>query len=398
MSFATPAFSATGFPPSTPSSRPGASRAGPGSSDFSTAFPSAGLSAGAGSGWGTLSTPGGASHHGAPGVVRGERANSTLPSYLLPAAAASNSSPVSRSVSASAARPPLGGLPSAFASPGVSSPRSVQSYASYGRYADSGLRRRGGAATSGGGGASSPRAASGGDVPPVASVYEASTLGTPHVDTAASYTDADDAWSVRGTGTPPRHSALDAVSPSAFSTMPADGRTPVRASVLSTPIGVSMTPGRGVGPGVGGDASDVSWVTVFGFAPDTASLVLRHFQGLGDVLEWRSGPGNWMHIRYASPVLAAKALSRNGKNLGGSLMVGVVPCADPSVAHGAPVGSSSSAAVASPAPPSSVSTRRHRSFRAAQREYAVDRSKVYKQPRAQSSSTCTRLLRYVFGL
>ena len=36
--------------------------------------------------------------------------------------------------------------------------------------------------------------------------------------------------------------------------------------------------------------------------------------------------GNWMHIHYQSRLQAKKALSKNAKIFGGTIMVGVTPC------------------------------------------------------------------------
>ena len=38
--------------------------------------------------------------------------------------------------------------------------------------------------------------------------------------------------------------------------------------------------------------------------------------------------GNWMHLHFLSRLQAKKALSKNGKILGNSIMVGVTPCID----------------------------------------------------------------------
>ena len=38
--------------------------------------------------------------------------------------------------------------------------------------------------------------------------------------------------------------------------------------------------------------------------------------------------GNWLHIHYQSKLQAKKALSKNGKVFGGSIMIGVMPCID----------------------------------------------------------------------
>ena len=38
--------------------------------------------------------------------------------------------------------------------------------------------------------------------------------------------------------------------------------------------------------------------------------------------------GNWIHIQYQTKLQAQKALSKNGKVLGSSLMIGIMPCID----------------------------------------------------------------------
>lgn len=41
-----------------------------------------------------------------------------------------------------------------------------------------------------------------------------------------------------------------------------------------------------------------------------------------------ASPGNWMHLQYQSKLQARKALSKDGKVFGDSIMVGVKPCID----------------------------------------------------------------------
>ena len=41
-----------------------------------------------------------------------------------------------------------------------------------------------------------------------------------------------------------------------------------------------------------------------------------------------ASPGNWMHLQYQSRLQARKALSKDGKVFGDSIMVGVKPCID----------------------------------------------------------------------
>uniref|UniRef100_H2Z562 Nucleoporin NUP53 n=1 Tax=Ciona savignyi TaxID=51511 RepID=H2Z562_CIOSA len=75
---------------------------------------------------------------------------------------------------------------------------------------------------------------------------------------------------------------------------------------------------------------DDTWVTVFGFPASSASFVLQRFSQFGSIVHHRvaADDGNWMHIHYESRLQARKALSRNGKIIGGNVMIGVVPCID----------------------------------------------------------------------
>lgn len=41
-----------------------------------------------------------------------------------------------------------------------------------------------------------------------------------------------------------------------------------------------------------------------------------------------SNTGNWMHIRYQSKLQARKALNKDGRIFGDSIMIGVKPCID----------------------------------------------------------------------
>ncbi|XP_013783121.1 nucleoporin NUP53-like [Limulus polyphemus] len=72
---------------------------------------------------------------------------------------------------------------------------------------------------------------------------------------------------------------------------------------------------------------DGTWVTVFGYPSASASYILQQFSLYGTVVEHQvSACGNWMHIHFQSKLQAKKALSKNGKVFGGSIMVGVKPC------------------------------------------------------------------------
>jgi len=81
------------------------------------------------------------------------------------------------------------------------------------------------------------------------------------------------------------------------------------------------------------DVENGTWVTVFGFPPSQASHVLKLFQEIGDIVRHNIPVGqcNWMHIQFQTSIQARQALSRNGKNFGGNLMVGVIECTNPTV-------------------------------------------------------------------
>nr|CAD2140371.1 unnamed protein product [Meloidogyne enterolobii] len=68
------------------------------------------------------------------------------------------------------------------------------------------------------------------------------------------------------------------------------------------------------------------WVTVFGFTPNYRDEVLELFSRHGDIMAQRATKdGNWVHIRYSSPVHARQALAKNATLFHGQ-MIGVVPC------------------------------------------------------------------------
>ncbi|KAL5006330.1 hypothetical protein ScPMuIL_015136 [Solemya velum] len=94
-----------------------------------------------------------------------------------------------------------------------------------------------------------------------------------------------------------------------------------------------MDPFYTQGDGLGSeDVLDEMWVTVFGFPPSAASFILQQFSQYGFITKHvMASEGNWMHMHYQSKLQAKKALSKNGKVYGGSIMVGVTPCIDMSV-------------------------------------------------------------------
>jgi nuclear pore complex protein Nup53 len=77
------------------------------------------------------------------------------------------------------------------------------------------------------------------------------------------------------------------------------------------------------------DKMDETWITVFGFPTSATSYVLQEFSNYGQILRhFPSNQGNWLHIQYQTKLQAQKALSKNGKVLANSLMVGVMQCID----------------------------------------------------------------------
>ncbi|VDO29250.1 unnamed protein product [Onchocerca flexuosa] len=68
------------------------------------------------------------------------------------------------------------------------------------------------------------------------------------------------------------------------------------------------------------------WITVFGFSREDATNILKLFARHGTVVAHRfPKEGNWMHLRYSSPIHAQQALSRNGQIIDGRLRLGVLP-------------------------------------------------------------------------
>ncbi|XVF26815.1 hypothetical protein REPUB_Repub14bG0051500 [Reevesia pubescens] len=76
-----------------------------------------------------------------------------------------------------------------------------------------------------------------------------------------------------------------------------------------------------------GNMDEEEWVTVYGFSPADTNLVLREFEKCGVILKHVPGPrdANWMHILYLRRSDAQKALSKNGMQINGVLIVGVKP-------------------------------------------------------------------------
>lgn len=85
------------------------------------------------------------------------------------------------------------------------------------------------------------------------------------------------------------------------------------------------------------------WVTVFGFLPSNLQTILKHFSMYGKIINYIQGNGNWVHLqyklfffykknilflRYENKIQAQNALTKNGKIIDQTLMIGVVPCTE----------------------------------------------------------------------
>ncbi|XVF24924.1 hypothetical protein REPUB_Repub13aG0169500 [Reevesia pubescens] len=76
-----------------------------------------------------------------------------------------------------------------------------------------------------------------------------------------------------------------------------------------------------------GNLDEEEWVTVYGFSPADTNFVLREFEKCGVILKHVPGPrdANWLHILYQKRSDAQRALSKNGVQINGVLLVGVKP-------------------------------------------------------------------------
>lgn len=77
------------------------------------------------------------------------------------------------------------------------------------------------------------------------------------------------------------------------------------------------------------------WVTVFGFPPSAAHLILSHFSQYGTILDkvFASQNGNWVHLKYSTVLECDKALNFHEKILGSNIMIAVTNCRDKSITH-----------------------------------------------------------------
>eukprot|EP00357_Protocruzia_adherens_P004098 CAMPEP_0114972538 /NCGR_PEP_ID=MMETSP0216-20121206/451_1 /TAXON_ID=223996 /ORGANISM="Protocruzia adherens, Strain Boccale" /LENGTH=296 /DNA_ID=CAMNT_0002332923 /DNA_START=49 /DNA_END=939 /DNA_ORIENTATION=- len=67
-------------------------------------------------------------------------------------------------------------------------------------------------------------------------------------------------------------------------------------------------------------------VTVFGFEPENADIVIERFKRLGVIEEFYRTTGNWVNISFKNQSSVEKALAMNGTFIGHDLMIAVKRC------------------------------------------------------------------------
>ncbi|XP_058045221.1 nucleoporin NUP35 isoform X2 [Ahaetulla prasina] len=240
-------------------------------------------------------------------------------------------------------------------------------------------------------------------------------------------------------GAPPVRSIYDEVASPGLGSTPLTSRRPATFSVIQSPnVGsLPLTPGTGasvfspaslaqprkttMSPAqldpfyTQGDALtsedqlDDTWVTVFGFPQASASYILLQFAQYGNILKHvMSNTGNWMHIRYQSKLQARKALSKDGRIFGESIMIGVKPCIDKNVMENIDRGTVSSptsvftppmksfAAQAQPSSTQRISTMRPlaTAYKPSSSDYQVISD---RQTPRKDESIVSKALEYIFG-
>uniref|UniRef100_A0A1A7YYH8 Nucleoporin NUP53 n=1 Tax=Iconisemion striatum TaxID=60296 RepID=A0A1A7YYH8_9TELE len=143
------------------------------------------------------------------------------------------------------------------------------------------------------------------------------------------------------------------------------------------------------------DQLDQTWVTVFGFPPASASYILLQFTQYGNILKHTmASPGNWMHLQYQSKLQARKALSKDGKVFGDSIMVGVKPCIDKSVMGSCEALSPPLSSSVLPSTPHSAIRPLSATYRSAASDYEVVADRL--TPR-KDDSFVSKAMEYMFG-
>jgi len=125
---------------------------------------------------------------------------------------------------------------------------------------------------------------------------------------------------------------------------------------------------------------DETIVTVFGFPISSTNLIFREFQKYGQIIQYKIGQGNWIHIQYQTKLQAQKALSKNGTIIDQGLMIGVIPCQE----------KLSQIQVSVPSTPIATT------FRPSSNNYAVEYSIPKTTPVAENS-WWAKVNQYIFG-
>ncbi|KAH8238398.1 hypothetical protein KR032_005648 [Drosophila birchii] len=139
------------------------------------------------------------------------------------------------------------------------------------------------------------------------------------------------------------------------------------------------------------------WVTIFGFRPGAASLVLQHFTLCGIIVDVVHPPknGNWIHVRFSSRIESDKALNYNHKVIAGNVMLGVTRCTDRSIIDKENNITLANQDTASPAPTSpAIRPFAQQSYKLAQNDSAVSPVKDVPQ---KSSGLVDKALDLIFG-
>uniref|UniRef100_A0A8C8VEU6 Nucleoporin NUP35 n=1 Tax=Pelusios castaneus TaxID=367368 RepID=A0A8C8VEU6_9SAUR len=197
-------------------------------------------------------------------------------------------------------------------------------------------------------------------------------------------------------GAPPVRSIYDELSSPGLGSTPLTSRRPVSGNRKGyTNRGHSGT-------------SDFLFVG-FRFPQASASYILLQFAQYGNILKHvMSNTGNWMHIRYQSKLQARKALSKDGRIFGESIMIGVKPCIDKSVMESFDRGSITSVSsvftpptktLATPMQPAStprISTMRPlaTAYKASTSDYQVVSD---RQTPRKDESIVSKAMEYMFG-
>ncbi|KAI3521551.1 hypothetical protein L1887_11022 [Cichorium endivia] len=151
-----------------------------------------------------------------------------------------------------------------------------------------------------------------------------------------------------------------------------------------------------------GTIDEEEWVTVYGFSPADTNLVLREFEKCGVILKHVPGPrdSNWMHILYQSRFDSQKALSKNGMQLNGALIIGVKPV-DPMQRQALTDKLNNHGGFMPLPPPTTTRTSEPTAFKASTRSYLQNGNSNTSQSGTMASpakSVVSRIVDLMFGL